>query len=158
MDERWLRWVNELLPALKAGNLEEKIWNFENLQQQNCSKNSNRHFGPQRHDNVPNAPLRSQRRSGAEYQNHAKGATTRSVESVQQCHKIRQKQSSGGRLPLSPVPTPKQVGNTRATCRGFADKATASPAAFKRMTGKFLLDVFGGSGCPSKNNESFGFA
>ena len=30
MDQRWLQWVNKLLPALiKAGNLEEKIWNFD---------------------------------------------------------------------------------------------------------------------------------
>ena len=31
--------------------------------------------------------------------------------------------------------TPKQVGNTRATCRGIVDKATSSPAAHKRMAG-----------------------
>ena len=34
---------------------------------------------------------------------------------------------SSGRLPLSPAPAPKQVGNTRATCRIVVDKATASP-------------------------------
>ena len=28
MEQRWLQWVNKLLPALKAGNLEDKIWNF----------------------------------------------------------------------------------------------------------------------------------
>ena len=37
---------------------------------------------------------------------------------------------------LSPAPTPEQAGNTRATCRGIVDKATASPAAQKFMTGK----------------------
>ena len=29
MDQRWLQWVNKLLPALKAGNPEVNIWNFE---------------------------------------------------------------------------------------------------------------------------------
>ena len=29
MDHRWLQWVNKLLPALKAGNPEDKIWNFD---------------------------------------------------------------------------------------------------------------------------------
>ena len=31
MDQRWLQWVNKLLSALKAGNLKEKIWFFDNL-------------------------------------------------------------------------------------------------------------------------------
>ena len=30
-DQRWLRWVKKLLPALKAGNPEEKIWKFHCL-------------------------------------------------------------------------------------------------------------------------------
>ena len=29
MDQLWLQWVNMLLPALKAGNSEEQIWNFD---------------------------------------------------------------------------------------------------------------------------------
>ena len=95
----------------------------------------NRRFGTQRHDDVPNAPQWSQHRSGARFQNFAISAETRSVESVQQCHKIRRKQSSGDRLPLSPAHTPKQAGNTRATCRGIVDKATSSPAAHERMAG-----------------------
>ena len=74
---------------------------------------------------VPNTSQWSQHRSSARFQNSARNAKTRSVESVQQCQKIRQKQTPGGRLPLSPVPTPKQAGNTRATCRGIVDKGTA---------------------------------
>ena len=35
---------------------------------------------------------------------------------------------------------------TRTTCQGNVDKATASLAAHKRLTGKYMLDVFGGSG------------
>ena len=56
-------------------------------------------------------------------------------------HKIRQKHSSGGRLPLHPASIPKQARNTGATCRGNVDKATAGPAAHTRMTGEFLMDV-----------------
>ena len=47
---------------------------------------------------------------------------------------------------LSPAPSPKQAGNTRTTCRGIVDRTSASPAAHKRMAGKFLIDVFGGDG------------
>ena len=39
---------------------------------------------------------------------------------------------------------------TRATCRGIVDKATADPAVHKRMTAKYMLDVFGGSGILTK--------
>ena len=51
---------------------------------------------------------------------------------------------------LAPAPAPRQAGITRATCRGDADKATASPAVRKRTTGKSMLDVFGVSGFLTK--------
>ena len=57
---------------------------------------------------------------------------------------------SGGRLPLSPAPTPGQAGNTRVTCRGTVDKAAASLVTHKHMTGKYMLHVFGGSGVLTK--------
>ena len=38
-----------------------------------------------------------------------------------------------------------KLGNTRAPSRGVVDKATGSPAAHKRMTGKSIRDVFGGN-------------
>ena len=84
---------------------------------------------PQVPGHVPNASKWSRHRSGARFRNIARSAETRSVEGLQQCQMIRQKQSFGGSLPLSPAPTPKQAANTRATCRGVVDKATASPAA-----------------------------
>ena len=113
----------------------------------------NRRFGTQRHDYVPNAPQWSQHRSGARFQDFARSAETKSVESVQQCHKTRQKQSSGDRLPLSP---PKQAGNTRATCRGIVNKAIASRAAHKRITGACIIDVFGGDGFLTKATNLLG--
>ena len=67
--------------------------------------------------------------------------------------KIRQKQSLGGRLPLSPANAPKQAGNTRATCRGIVD---TSPSAHKRMTGNYLLDVFGRPGFLAKATNHLG--
>ena len=70
----------------------------------------------------------SRHRSGAGFQNSTTCANTRSVESFEQSHKIQQEQSPGGRLPLPPSPTPRQAGNTRATCRGNVDRATACPA------------------------------
>ena len=78
---------------------------------------------------VPNTSKWSRHRSGARFRNVARSAETRSVEGLHQSQMIRQKQSFGGPLPLSPAPTPKQAANTRATCRGIVDKATASPAA-----------------------------
>ena len=93
-------------------------------------QDGNRHFGTQRHDHVPNTSQWSQ------------------------SHKIRQVLSPGGRLPRSP--SPAQVGDTRAKCRGIVDIATASPAAPKRMTGKRLLDVFRGSGFLAKSTNHFG--
>ena len=61
------------------------------------------------------------------------------------------------RLPLSPSPAPKQVENTRATCRGVCDKTIQSPAVHKRMPGEYLLDVFGVCGFFGKRGKSFGF-
>ena len=154
LDQRWLQWVNKLLAALKAGNPEEKPG--ISVSQQQKSSRLQPTLWTQRHDNVPNAPQWSQHRSGARFQNSARSAKTRSVECVQQCHKTRQKQSSGSRLPLSPAPTLRKAGNTRATCRGIVDKATASPAARKRVTGKYMLDVFGGSGFLRKTTKHMG--
>ena len=68
------------------------------------------------------------------------------------CRKIRRKESSG-----SNAPTPRQAGNTRATCRGTDDKATACPAAHKRITGKKMFDVFGGSGFLTKATNHVAF-
>ena len=79
-----------------------------------------------------------------------------SANSFQQCRKIRQEQSSRGRLPLSPSRGPKQAGNTRATCRGTGDRAIANPSAHKRMTGKRMLDVFGGPGFLAKATNHLG--
>ena len=31
MDQRWLQWINKLLPRLKCGNLEKRIWYFDHL-------------------------------------------------------------------------------------------------------------------------------
>ena len=92
----------------------------------------------------------SQLRSATRFQNSARSATTRSVESFQQCRKIPDEPSLGGRLPPSRSPAPKQVGSPRATCRGIVDNAIAHPSAQKRMTGKYMLDVFGGSGFVAK--------
>ena len=75
----------------------------------------------------------SQHRSVTRIQNFATSATTRSVESFQQCRKMPQVQSLGGRLSSSRSLTPKQVGNTCATCRGIADNAIAHPSAQKRI-------------------------
>ena len=58
------------------------------------------------------------------------------------CRKIRQHQSSASRLPLSRSPAPKEVGNSRATCWGIVDEASASPAVHNRMTGNVC------SACP----------
>ena len=93
-----------------------------------CSGEVQNSKRPQRHDHVRNMSQWDQHRSGARFQNSSRSAKTRSV------------------APLSLFSAPSQIWNTFATCRGVVDKATASPAARKRMTGKYILDVFGVSG------------
>ena len=46
----------------------------------------------------------------------------------------------------------KHIGNTRVPCRGVVDKAVVH----KRMTGKYMLDVFGGSGFVAKATSHLG--
>ena len=61
------------------------------------------------------------------------------------------KSSNDGRWPpLFPSPAPKQVGTIRVTCRGAIDKTIPSPTAHKRMTGKYMPDVFGELGTLAK--------
>ena len=156
MDQRLLQWVSKLLLLLKCGTIVEIIWNFDCTAAEKNVQNGNRHFGTQWYDYVPNASQFGQHRSGARCQNSARSAKTRSVEGVQQCHKIRQMQSSGGRLPLPPAPASRQAGNTRAACRGVVDRATADPVYHQRMTRKYMLDMFGGSGFLTKATNLVG--
>ena len=58
--------------------------------------------------------------------------------------------------PLSLLPAPKQKGNTRATCRGVVNQAIADPAVCKLMSGKYMLEVFGGSGFVAKATNHLG--
>ena len=58
--------------------------------------------------------------------------------------------------PLSPMSAPKQIRYTCATCRCVVDQAFTDPAVHKRMTGKCMLGVFGGSGFVAKATNSFG--
>ena len=53
-------------------------------------------------------------------------------------------------------PAPKQVGNTRATCRGVIEKVIPSPTVHKSMTGKYFIDVVGGSGFLSQARNHVG--
>ena len=106
-----------------VGNLVEKIWHFDYLQQQYCSRRQTDALGPQRHDSVPNTSQRSQHRLNAGFQI---------------------------------LSAPKQSGNTRVTCRGVVDKAFADPVVQKRMTGKFMLDVFGVSGFVAQATNQLG--
>ena len=64
----------------------------------------------------------------------------KSAKNFQSCRNIRQKQPSGSQLPLPHSHVSKQTVNTRAKCR-----STNQPA-HKRLTGKFLVNVFGGTG------------
>ena len=57
---------------------------------------------------------------------------------------------------LSNLSAPKPSGNTRVTHRGVADKKFADPVVHKRMTGKCMLDVFGGSGFVAKATNHLG--
>ena len=59
MDQRWLRWVNKLLPRLIAGNPQERIWNFDYPAVVNNVQGSIRLFGTQRHDRTEDSGERS---------------------------------------------------------------------------------------------------
>ena len=63
VDQRWLQWANKLLPALKAGNLEDKIWNFRFPCSSKHVQGCNRHFCDS---------------TAARFQNSARSAKTRS--------------------------------------------------------------------------------
>ena len=67
-------------------------------------------------------------------------------------HSTRNPESTSA-TPLSPMSPPKQ---SRATCRGVVDQAFADPVVHKRMTGKYMLDVFGGSGFVAKATAHLG--
>ena len=60
--------VNKLLPALKAGNPEEKIWNFDYPAAAKMFDTAAGAKWTQRHDHVPNASQSGQRRSSARSQ------------------------------------------------------------------------------------------
>ena len=141
-NQHQLQWVNKLLPILKAGNPRRRFGMSITLQQRKCSRLQPTLSGQTRHsgaiiDRVCGfRTLQELQRLGQ----------WRSFSSV---HWIRHKQSSGGRLPLSPARTPKQPGNTRAVCRGIVDKATAWRLA-NPMTGEYVINLFGGSGSLTK--------
>ena len=135
MDQRWFQRTNQVLPALKAGNPEEKIWNFDYPAAATLFKTATNAL---KFSGLTMYQTQSQHRSGAGFWHSARSPKTNSVS------------------PLSPSPAPKQIGHTRATCRGVVDKATADPAARKNMTGKYLLDMFGGSGFLSKATNDLG--
>ena len=84
----------------------------------------------------PHVPNTSQHRSDARFQISARNAKTRSVESVQQCQKILQKQSSGGRS------LPRPLRNKLETLAQRVEvlwTAFADPVVHKRMMGNFCL-------------------
>ena len=128
MDRRGLQWV-KLLPSLKTGNLEEEIWNFDYLAAAKMFKTASDILAPSGMTTCQTRHSGSSIDRVRGLQNSARSGETRSVDSVQLGHKIRQKQLSDGRLPLSPAPTPRQAGNTRTTCRGIVDRVTASPCS-----------------------------
>ena len=133
MDQRWFQRTNQVLPALKAGNPEEKIWNFDYPAAATLFKTATDAL---RFSGLTMYQTQSQHRSGAGFQHSARSPKTNSLS------------------PLSPSPAQKQIGHTRATC--VVDKATAGPAARKSMTGKYLLDMFGGAGFLSKATNDLG--
>ena len=149
IDQRWLQW--EIWNCLEAPNM------FQTATLPSSSKHvphGNRHFWTQRHDSVPNASQWSQHRSGTRSQNTARNAKTRSVEGVQQCHKIRQKQAADYHsLPRSL----RDKLKTLAQRVGVEEtKRFQVQPVHKRMTGKSLIDVFSGSGFLSQATSLLG--
>ena len=140
IDQRWVQWVTKLLHWLKAGNLEEKIGNFEDPAAAKKFKPATDALGL----------------SGLTmYQTRHNGASFRTLPEVQRRVPWKAFSSVTKAVVWRPTttlsrPAPRQSGNTRATCRGTVDKATARLAARKCMTGRCMLDAFGGSGFLTK--------
>ena len=53
-------------------------------------------------------------------------------------------------------PAPKQAGNTRPTCRRVVDEMIAPSSAHKSMSGKCMLDMFGGPGFEAEATNTLG--
>ena len=136
MDHGWFQWINRLLPQLKFGSLVVLSRNFDHPA---AAKLLQTAIDALQFSGLTMYPLQESRhRSGAIFQHSAGSAKTTSM------------------VPLSPTPALKHIGNTRAPCRGIVDKATACSAAHKRMIGKYLLEVFGGSGFLAKATNILG--
>ena len=66
MDQRWLRWANKLLAALKTRTVEEKIWNFDYPAASKMFDHSNRFSGLSGIDHVPDASHWGRHRASAQ--------------------------------------------------------------------------------------------
>ena len=117
MYQRWLPWSNKLLPALMAGNQEEKIWNYEY---------------PAAH--VTKEPASIECR-------------------VSELHK--KCKNEVGYIIVSFVRFETKWKHSCYVLR-WLTKQFADPTVHRRMTGKFLLAVFGGSGFVTKATSHVG--
>ena len=126
------------------------------LQQQECSRLQNRHFGSQRHGHAQT------RHSGASIdpvrgfrtlQEVQRRGQWKAFSSFTRYHKSSRLAADYHSLPC---PFRDRLETSRATCQGIVDKATASLAAHKRITGKCMIDVFGGSGFLTKATNHSG--
>ena len=103
-----------------------------------CDPVDIRRFWTQRLDQVPDTSQWNQHRSSTGSRHPARSPSTTSM------------------TPLSPLCAPKRSGNTRTACRGVVDQAIADPAVHKRMTGKSMFDMFGGSSFVAKATNNVG--
>ena len=141
MSPRWVGLHGPSLVSMGHFALAEVRKSVENMEfglpcHSKIVQDGNRRSWTQQHDCVPNRP------SGA------------SIDRVRG-FRILQEVQKRGQWRHSLPRAPKQDGNTRATCRGVVYK-TASPAAHKRMNGKYLFDVFGGSGFLARATTQMG--
>ena len=120
--------VDKLLSQPKCVRLVETIWNFDYFAAATLFHDSSRRSGTQQYDRVPSKSQENQH----QHRSLRIFSTLREVQKRCQCH------------------------HSRATGRGVIDKATPSPAAHKRMTGKYFIDVFGVFGFLSKATNHLG--
>ena len=160
------RWVGPHGPALASigqqapapaqggesggGNLE-----FRLLCSSKDAQDSNGRFGTPRLDHVPNTSQRGQHRSVARFQDSEKFKHEVSGELSAVSQDSTKAVVWQPTTTLSLSHDPKQAGNNLATCRGDCwHRTVVSAPAHKRMTGKQVIDVFGGSGAHGKSDES----
>ena len=107
MDQSWFQWVKKALAPAEVWKPDRSFWNFDYFAAAELFNTATDALGLSGFSMCQTRHSGASIRSGSGFSNthSARNPKTRSV------------------APLSPSSAPRQIGNTRATCRGVADKS-----------------------------------